>query len=70
MIVGDALIGDPPGKLRLVPEPKIQSRKDLESSVDTLRDIDFDILLLGDGTHILEDAQAWVGAFFKTMRRP
>ena len=58
LVLGDAAVGNPPGKLSLLPEEKLDEPKRLHESLRALLDVDFDILLLGDGVPILEDAKA------------
>lgn len=57
LIVGDAVVGDPPGALKLLPERVIDDMGQLKASVRALLDLDFDTLLVGDGVPILEDAK-------------
>ena len=58
LVLGDAAVGNPPGKLSLLPEEKLDEPKRLHESLRALLDVDFDILLLGDGVPILEHAKA------------
>ncbi|HIN22457.1 MAG TPA: hypothetical protein EYM71_11615 [Rhodospirillales bacterium] len=58
LIVGDAIIGNPPGQCGLLPERVMDDPARLRSSVRRLLDLDFDILLVGDGESILRDAKA------------
>ena len=58
LILGDAAIGNPPGKLSLLPEEKLDEPQRLRESLRALLDVDFDILLLGDGVPILSDGKA------------
>ncbi len=63
LLVGDAVIGDPPGRCRLLPEEKLDEPARLRESVRRLHDeVDFDALLVGDGAPILEDAQSSLAA--------
>lgn len=57
LFVGDAVIGDPPGRLKLLPEKKLDDPATLRASVRRLLDLDFDCLLLGDGAPILTGAK-------------
>ncbi|NIR31936.1 MAG: MBL fold metallo-hydrolase [Gammaproteobacteria bacterium] len=57
LIVGDAVIGNPPGRLALLPERVVDDPACLRRSVRALLELDFDVLLLGDGVSILEDAK-------------
>lgn len=56
LLVGDALIGDPPGELRLLPNRKIDDRAALGAALARLPALEFQRLLVGDGRPILEQA--------------
>ncbi|HVA65561.1 MAG TPA: MBL fold metallo-hydrolase [Elusimicrobiota bacterium] len=58
LIVGDALIGDPMGALRLLPKEKIRDQDLLIKSLQKLRALGFERLLPGDGEPILSGAKA------------
>ena len=58
LIVGDAVIGNPPGRCGLLREQVMDDPKRLRQSVRRLLDLDFDTLLVGDGEPILEGAKA------------
>ncbi len=57
LIVGDAVIGKPPGGCGLLPDKVVDDPARLRASVRALLDIDFDALLPGDGEPILQDAK-------------
>lgn len=57
LIVGDAVIGNPPGGCSLLPERVIDDPPRLRASVRQLLTLDFDVLLVGDGVPILEGAR-------------
>ena len=57
LIVGDAVVGDPPGKCKLLPEKVVDDPARLRESVRSLLALDFDILLPGDGAAILQGAK-------------
>jgi glyoxylase-like metal-dependent hydrolase (beta-lactamase superfamily II) len=57
LIVGDAVIGNPPGKCRLLPEKVMDDSVRLRHSVRALLDLDFETLLVGDGVSILSGAK-------------
>ncbi len=57
LIVGDALIGNPPGELSLLRDRVLDDPALLRQSVRRLLDLDFDTLLVGDGVPILEGAR-------------
>lgn len=63
LLLGDSLIGDPPGALRLLPDAKLADRGRLLVSLQQLRDLSYEVLLLGDGAPLLADADAQVRAF-------
>ena len=58
LIVGDAVIGNPPGQCGLLPERVMDDPARLRGNLRKLVDLDFDILLVGDGESILHDAKA------------
>ena len=57
LIIGDAVVGDPPGKCKLLPEKVIDDLSRLCESVRQLLSLDFDTLLVGDGAPILQNAK-------------
>jgi glyoxylase-like metal-dependent hydrolase (beta-lactamase superfamily II) len=57
LIVGDAIIGNPPGQCRLLPEKVIDDPAQLTRSLEALLALDFDTLLVGDGVSILSGAK-------------
>ena len=67
LIVGDALVGDPPGCLKLLPEKVVDDPAALRQSARGLLALDFDTLLPGDGEPILsgskERLKELVGSF-------
>ena len=58
LIVGDAVIGNPPGKLSLLREKVMDDPVQLRASLRPLAELDVDVLLTGDGVPILHDARA------------
>lgn len=58
LIVGDAVIGNPPGECGLLPERVMDDPARLRGSVRRLLDLDFDTLLVGDGVSIRDGAKA------------
>ena len=58
LLVGDAVVGDPPGRCKFLPEKVMDDPGRLRDSVRDLLALDFDILLPGDGAAILGDAKA------------
>ncbi len=57
LVVGDAVIGDPPGRCGLLREKVMDDPPALRASVRELLELDFDTLLVGDGEPILQDAK-------------
>ena len=57
LIVGDAVVGDPPGRCKLLPEKVIDDPARLRETVRSLLALDFDVLLPGDGMPILANAK-------------
>ncbi len=60
LIVGDAIIGNPPGQCGLLPVRVMDDPARLRGNVRKLLDLDFDLLLVGDGEPILQHAKARV----------
>lgn len=56
LIVGDAVIGNPPGSCGLLKEQVMDDPPRLRSSVRDLLALNIDTLLVGDGAPILDDA--------------
>jgi len=56
LIVGDAVIGNPPGHCALLREKVMDDPARLRASVETLLALEFDVLLTGDGAPILSGA--------------
>ncbi len=52
LVVGDAVIGNPPGQLSLLRERVMDDPARLRASVRSLLELDFDALLVGDGVAI------------------
>ncbi len=58
LILGDAVIGNPPGSCGLLSERVMDDPTRLRMSVRKLLDLDFETLLVGDGEAILGGAKA------------
>lgn len=58
LFVGDAVIGNPPGRLSLLPEAKLDDPAKLRASVRALAEVDIDTILTGDGVPIVGGAKA------------
>lgn len=56
LFVGDAVIGNPPGRCSLLRDKVMDDPERLRASVETLLALDFDVLLTGDGAPILSGA--------------
>jgi glyoxylase-like metal-dependent hydrolase (beta-lactamase superfamily II) len=57
LVVGDAVIGNPPGRCGLLREAVMDDPAMLRESVAKLLELDFETLLVGDGEPILEGAK-------------
>ena len=57
LIVGDAVIGNPPGHLSLLRERVMDDPPRLRRRVQQLLARDFDTILVGDGVSVLKDAK-------------
>jgi glyoxylase-like metal-dependent hydrolase (beta-lactamase superfamily II) len=57
LIVGDAIIGNPPGQLGLLRERVMDDPARLRRSVQQLVVLDFDKILVGDGVSVIGDAK-------------
>jgi len=57
LIVGDSVIGNPPGRCGLLPERVMDDPSRLRESVRGLLGLDFDTILVGDGAPILQNAK-------------
>jgi glyoxylase-like metal-dependent hydrolase (beta-lactamase superfamily II) len=60
LIVGDALIGKPPGALSLLPSEKYADPAKAKAGLRRLLKYECDAILVGDGTSILTEAKAAV----------
>jgi glyoxylase-like metal-dependent hydrolase (beta-lactamase superfamily II) len=57
LIVGDAVVGNPPGQCALLRDKVMDDPAQLRASVRRLLELDFDTLLVGDGAPILVGAK-------------
>ena len=57
LVVGDAVIGNPPGRLSLLGERVMDDPARLRASVRRLLELDFDAILVGDGVPIRSGAR-------------
>jgi glyoxylase-like metal-dependent hydrolase (beta-lactamase superfamily II) len=67
LFVGDAVIGNPPGRCALLREKVMDDPQRLRRSVLGLLGLDFDALLFGDGTPILRDAKPRLAELVQTF---
>jgi glyoxylase-like metal-dependent hydrolase (beta-lactamase superfamily II) len=67
LLVGDAVVGDPPGRCKLLPDKVVDDPARLRESVRRLLALDFDILLVGDGVPILQSAKERLQDLVKTF---
>jgi glyoxylase-like metal-dependent hydrolase (beta-lactamase superfamily II) len=67
LLVGDAVIGNPPGRCGLLREAVMDDPSRLRASVRKLLDLDFETLLVGDGVPILQDAKARLEELVETF---
>src|ERR1700739_424644 len=67
LILGDAIIGNPPGALGLIPEEKLDDPKTLKASLPKILDYQFEVLLLCDGQPLLRDAKNKVSEFLSRL---
>jgi glyoxylase-like metal-dependent hydrolase (beta-lactamase superfamily II) len=58
LVVGDAVIGNPPGRLSMLRERVMDDPARLRASVRSLLELDFDALVLGDGVSIPQGGRA------------
>jgi glyoxylase-like metal-dependent hydrolase (beta-lactamase superfamily II) len=57
LIVGDAVIGNPPGEFGLLREKVIDDPARLRRSIQQLLGLDFDTVLVGDGVSVINGAK-------------
>jgi glyoxylase-like metal-dependent hydrolase (beta-lactamase superfamily II) len=69
LLVGDILIGEPPGSMRLLRDEKIEDKQALMKSLRRLAELEFDTLLVGDGQSILHGAGGLVREFVEGATR-
>jgi glyoxylase-like metal-dependent hydrolase (beta-lactamase superfamily II) len=67
LLLGDAIIGHPPGALGLIPEQKLDNPAKLKQSLHKLLDYDFSVLLLCDGQPVLRDGKFKVAEFLSAQ---
>ena len=67
LLVGDALIGQPAGGVRILPDEKLEDKAGLMRTLRKLAKLEFDCLLVGDGQSILHGAGGVVRAFVRRL---
>ena len=67
LLLGDAIIGHPPGALGLIPQQKLDDPARLKQSLRTLLDYEFDVLLLCDGEPVLSDGKRKLAEFLNAL---
>jgi glyoxylase-like metal-dependent hydrolase (beta-lactamase superfamily II) len=67
LLVGDTLIGEPPGNVSLLPDAKLEDKNRLMESLHKIGALDFDTLLVGDGRSIFGGADRIVRAFVEGL---
>ena len=67
LILGDAIIGNPPGALGLIPQEKLDDITTLKRSLPKVLGYQFEVLLLCDGQPVLSDAKRKVSEFLKRL---
>jgi glyoxylase-like metal-dependent hydrolase (beta-lactamase superfamily II) len=67
LLVGDAIVGDPPGRCKLLPDKVVDDPARLRESVRGLLAFDFETLLVGDGEPILQFANERVRELVDTF---
>jgi glyoxylase-like metal-dependent hydrolase (beta-lactamase superfamily II) len=67
LILGDAIIGNPPGSLGLIPREKLDDLEKLKESLPKVLTYQFDVLLLCDGQPVLSGAKRKVAEFLSTL---
>jgi glyoxylase-like metal-dependent hydrolase (beta-lactamase superfamily II) len=67
LVVGDAVIGNPPGQCSLLSERVMDDPARLRASLHSLLALDFDTLLVGDGTPIIGGAKEKLGELVSTF---
>ncbi len=67
VLLGDAIIGHPPGELGFIPEHKLDSPAQLRRSLLKLVDYEFEVLLLCDGHAVLSGGKKKVLKLMVTL---
>jgi glyoxylase-like metal-dependent hydrolase (beta-lactamase superfamily II) len=67
LIVGDALIGHPAGRLSLLPDRVVDDPARLRASIRRLLDLEFDTLIVGDGVSLPSGARQALTALVRSL---
>lgn len=67
LVVGDAVVGNPPGHCALLRDKVMDDPARLRASVETLLALEFDTLLVGDGSPILGGAHGRLSELVATF---
>ena len=67
LLLGDAIIGYPPGALGLIPEQNLDDPVILKRSLAKLLSYEFEVLLLCDGQPVLDGAKLKVAEFLYSL---
>ena len=67
LLVGDVIVGHPPGRCKLLPDRVVDDPPLLRKAVRALTALDFETLLVGDGEPILQAANARVRELVDTF---
>lgn len=67
LLVGDTLIGQPAGAVRLLPDHKLEDRERLMESLERIARLEFEMLLVGDGQSIFGGAGRVVREFVRSL---
>lgn len=70
LIVGDAVVGNPPGRLSLLRERVMDDPARLRRSVQQLLALDFDTILVGDGVSVIGNAKQRLRELVDSFRLP
>jgi glyoxylase-like metal-dependent hydrolase (beta-lactamase superfamily II) len=70
LIVGDAVVGNPPGQLSLLRDRVMDDPARLRRSVQQLLALDFDTILVGDGVSVIGDAKRRLRELVDSFKLP
>lgn len=67
LVVGDCVIGKPPGALSLLPEEKLADAPELRRSVRAFLELEIEAILVGDGVPILKEGHTALERLVETF---